>query len=241
MYLERKSFLHSSHPTSKIISISGIFLFAMITRNIYLLVCALLFWVIIGIVSGCWYNLSKSLLFSFVIMIFSVVMWIFFYPVLGSTRDACFFGALMGFRLVNVFIAGIIFLSTTRIEEFIYGLRKLNIPYKLCFSISLAFRLIPMVYDTASIVAASQKIKGLDLKSGSFTERIKKYAPLLSPIMSHILRSANYLTIAVEARGFSSSKEKTEFLEFHTSIYDALIIMLPLLLNVLSIYLIVRK
>ena len=241
MYLERKSFLHCSHPTSKILSISGIFLFVMITRNVYLLVCALLFWIIIGIVSGCGHNLSKSLLFSLVIMIFSAMMWMFFYPGSGNTRDAFIFGALMGFRLVNVFIAGIIFLSTTRIEEFIYGLRKLKIPYKLCFSISLAFRLIPMVYDTASIVVASQKIKGLDLKSGSLTERIKKYAPLLSPIMSHILRSANNLTIAVEARGFSSFPEKTEFLEFHASARDALMIILPCFFNALSIYVAMKK
>lgn len=241
MYLERNTFLHKSHPASKLIGISGIFLFAMITRNIYVLICTLVFLVSAGIVAGCMHNLKKSLLFSFVIMLFSIVMWIFFYPGPGNIRDACYFGALMGFRLVNVFIAGIIFLSTTRIEEFICALRKFRIPYQLCFSISLAFRLIPMVYDTASIVVASQKIKGLDLKSGSFTERIKKYATLLSPIMSYILRSANYLTIAVEARGYSSSKEKTEFLEFHTSVYDALIIIFPLLLNVLSIYLVVRK
>ena len=37
---------------------------------------------------------------------------------------------------------------------------------------------LPLVYETASIVAASQRIKGLDLKSDIFFERIKGYAAL---------------------------------------------------------------
>jgi len=162
-----------------------------------------------------------------------MLMWIFFYPYETVIKDKIKYGLMMGLRLNNIFLVGILFLSTTRIEEFIYGLRRFKIPYRMCFSISLAFRLIPLIYETASIVISSQRIKGVNLKEGFLIERIRKFGPTLSAIISYILRQANYLTIAVESRAFSLKGEKTEFLSFFFGIKDYLIILLSLSLLIL--------
>lgn len=237
MYIIRNSFLHKAHPVSKLIGLINIFLFSLITKETKFLSYSLVFVIFIAIIMGCWKNLKKAILFGFIILIFSMLMWIFFYPYEAVIRDKIKYGLMMGLRLNNVFLAGVLFLSTTRIEEFIYGLRRFKIPYRMCFSISLAFRLIPLIYETASIVVSSQRIKGANLKEGLFIEKIRKYGPTLSAIISYILRQANYLTIAVESRGFSLKGEKTEFLSFSFGIKDYFIILfssIPLILILLQ-------
>jgi len=233
MYIIKDSFLHKAHPVSKLVGLINIFLYSLITREIKFLSYSLAFIIFIGIIAGCWKNFKKAILFGFIILIFSMLMWIFFYPYETVIKDKIKYGLMMGLRLNNIFLVGILFLSTTRIEEFIYGLRRFKIPYRMCFSISLAFRLIPLIYETASIVISSQRIKGVNLKEGFLIERIRKFGPTLSAIISYILRQANYLTIAVESRAFSLKGEKTEFLSFFFGIKDYLIILLSLSLLIL--------
>lgn len=234
MYIAKISFLHKAHPLSKLISLSLIFLFSLLTKDIIILTYNLLLIIFIGIIAKCWTNFKKALIFGLVIILFSALLWIIFYPYKTSIEEKIRYGLMMGLRLNNVFLSGILFLSTTQIEEFIYALRKIKIPYRICFSISLAFRLIPLIYETSSIVIASQIIKGLDLKRGSPFRRIKNYAPLLSPIISYILRQANYITIAVEARAFSIKREKTEYLAFNFGVKDFLIIFYPIIFFLFS-------
>ncbi|OGF58837.1 MAG: hypothetical protein A2Y62_10180 [Candidatus Fischerbacteria bacterium RBG_13_37_8] len=236
MYISECTYLHNAHPSSKIFSLLGLFFIVLISQNFYIISSVLVLLAGIGISAKLWSNLKKSLLFSAVIIIFSSVMWIFFYPRSNVIKEAFIYGFVMGLRLVLVFIAGVIFLSTTRIEEFIYGLRRYHLPYKLCFAISLAFRLIPLIYETAQIVIDSQRIKGIDLKQGTFKERIYKYGPLLTPIISYILREANYITLAVESRGFSYSVKKTDFLSFKVTYIDGLIYLFPAVIIIVVLF-----
>jgi energy-coupling factor transporter transmembrane protein EcfT len=225
MYIDRRSVLHNAHPSVKIFCLISIFLYALIIKDIKNILIVLFFILIIGIKVGIWRNIRKSLLFGTIIVLFSSVMWLIFYPNATNNLIAFKYGLAMGLRLVLVFQGGIIFLSVTRIEEFIYGLRKLFFPYKFCFAISLAFRLIPLIYENISIVIEAQRIKGVNLKIGSLKERVKKYAPLFAPVISLIFREANFLTIAAESRGFSHPGIKTEYLYYFIGVREILIII----------------
>lgn len=235
IYIDSASFLHKAHPSSKIVALMAIFSFALFNKNLLIILSLLLLILLMSLISGIFDNVRKALLFSLMLIAFSSVMWLIFYPKEGGSFIAFIYGIKMGLRLVLVFLSGIAFLSVTRIEEFIYGLRKFYLPYKFCFAISLAFRLIPLIYENTAIVVDSQRIKGVNLKSGSLIERIKKYAPLLSPIISLILREANFITIAVESRGFSYPAKKTDYLYFSIDAKDIMIILFALSLICISI------
>lgn len=235
IYINKDSFLHKAHPSSKIAALMAIFFFALFNKNLIIILSLLSFILLISLIAGILNNIKKIFVFSLILVAFSSVMWLIFYPKEESSYIALTYGIKMSLRLILVFFSGIAFLSVTRIEEFIYGIRKFYFPYKLCFAISLAFRLIPLIYENTAIVIESQRIKGVDLKSGHLIEKVKKYAPLLSPIISLILREANFITIAVEARGFSYPAKKTEYLYFSVDAKDIMIILFALSLICLTI------
>ena len=62
--------------------------------------------------------------------------------------------------------SGILFLSVTRIEEFAYALTRLGMPYKVGFTMTLAFRLVPVFVDAAATVVQAQRCRGLDFERG---------------------------------------------------------------------------
>jgi len=62
---------------------------------------------------------------------------------------------------------GILFLSTTKIEEFAYALTRVGMPYKLGFAMTLAFRLVPVFLDAAVTVAQAQRCRGFNFDEGN--------------------------------------------------------------------------
>ena len=55
-----------------------------------------------------------------------------------------------------------LFLSTTKVEEFTAGLARLGVPYRVGFAITLSFRLVPLFIDSALTVVQAQNLRGYD-------------------------------------------------------------------------------
>jgi len=81
------------------------------------------------------------------------------------------------------------------------------------FSLSLALRMIPTLIETATTVIEAQRSRGLDLRSKNIFTRMKRSIPLLAPIFLTTIRTTNQLAMALEARGFGLSKERTSYQE----------------------------
>ena len=78
-----------------------------------------------------------------------------------------FSGLGMAIKLNVLLASGLLFLSTTRIEEFSYALCRLGLPYKVGFTMTMAFRLVPVFLDSALAVVQAQRCRGLDFERGS--------------------------------------------------------------------------
>src|SRR5260370_15075816 len=72
------------------------------------------------------------------------------YPVmLKVTWLSITFGVGRGIKLAELLAASVLFLSTTKIEEFTYGLQRMKCPYPVRFPTSPSFRLVPLFIDSA--------------------------------------------------------------------------------------------
>ena len=78
--------------------------------------------------------------------------------------------------------AGILFLSTTRIEDFAYALTRLGMPYTVGFTMTMAFRLVPVFVDAATTVVQAQRCRGLDFERGGLWQRVLRYVPVMVPV-----------------------------------------------------------
>lgn len=174
------------------------------------------------------------------------IMWSFFikgetvlwqYKFLSVSKESLLYGVGMSFRLAMMIISGMIFISCTNVEEFTWGLHKLGLPFRVSFTLSLAFRLVPTFAETAQTITQSQMARGLELDKGGFILKTKKYIPLIIPILAYAIRKTDLLAQALESKGFGTKGPRTHYLEFKTSMIDYSVVALLICLFIFSILL----
>jgi energy-coupling factor transport system permease protein len=162
--------------------------------------------------------------------------WLAFGP-LEISHTAPLFALGMALKLMVFLASGILFLSTTRIEELAYALTRMGIPYKIGFTMTLAFRLVPVFIDAALTVVQAQRCRGLDFDRGSLWERLRRYIPIIVPVFMGGLRRADGMAMTLEARGFQSGTQRTMLQRFPVGINDAAMTIGTLVLTAAYLFL----
>jgi energy-coupling factor transporter transmembrane protein EcfT len=165
-------------------------------------------------------NVSRLRYLFVLIFVMTCVIWTLFYGPDGQpplvawgpihvSRTAPWFGLSMALKLDLFLAAGTLFLSVTRIEEFAYALTRLGLPYKVGFTMTMAFRLVPVFVDAAAAVVDAQRCRGLDFERGSVAQRLRHYVPVIVPVFMGALRRADQMAMTLDARGFQSRAQRT--------------------------------
>jgi energy-coupling factor transporter transmembrane protein EcfT len=140
-------------------------------------------------------------------------------------RPFSLYALAMGLRINAFLAAGLLLISTTRVEAFAAGLRSLGLPPPMCFALSLGFRLMPTYADTAITVVQAQRSRGQDFDRGGVIQRLRRYVPLLVPVLAYALRRADGLAMALESKGFSAARRRTEFLPLRFTLADLVVLL----------------
>jgi energy-coupling factor transport system permease protein len=169
-------------------------------------------------------NLKRIRVVLVMITLFSLLIWSI--AERGETRffifslEGLFYGFMIAVKTNLMIVAGMVFLSTTKIEEIHEGLVKLKLPYRGAFAFSTAIRLVPMIVATSYTIIQAQKSRGLDLDSGTLFEKIRKYVPLMIPTLVSVIRGTNVFSMALESKGFGYSSVRTNYLELRMKGHD---------------------
>ncbi len=234
LYLDRRTFIHRLHPTVKILTIVAIFWSVYwVDSPLWLLPLGIL--LLAGAqITRAWPNFY-SLRWLFILVIFATTLtWIVFYrqgkPLLHLgplfvSRASLEYGFGRGIKLAELLATSVLFLSTTKVEEFAYGLGEMGVPYRVGFAITLAFRLVPLFIDSALTVVQAQSLRGYDFESGSLITRLRRYVPVTVPVFMGALRKANNMAMALEARGFGYSPRPTSYVHYEVRPLDVLMLV----------------
>ena len=150
------------------------------------------------------------------VFVFTLVTWTFFYAgVLVPTYAGFLFGLSTALRLDTFLATGILFLTTTRVEEVAYALGRLGVPYQVGFTLTLAFRLVPVFFDAALSVVQAQRCRGLGFGRGGPVTRLRRFGAVIVPVLIGALRRADRMAMALELRGFNSGRPRTTYLRAH--------------------------
>ena len=211
LYLSGKSWMHRLDGRTKVLTVLGVFGLALCFSDPpYLLV--IFGFVMSGLaLSGAWANVRKMWMLTVLLFVYSVALWPFFVegvtPVpllhgLGVTWEGVMVGLGMGLRLLIMLWAGIWLLSTMSVEELAQASQQLGLPSRAAFVFSLAFRWVGMLLGAGAGVVQAQRSRGLDVSTGGILQRIRKYVPLVIPLIGHALRQTNLLAMSLESKGF---------------------------------------
>jgi energy-coupling factor transport system permease protein len=243
LYLDRGTWVHRLHPIVRLIGMIAFFIAAFVVERPIAQVPLLLLLIPLAIYTGALRNVARLRILFILIFTSTFLIWLLFYGPDGQPPLAKIFGleishtapwfALgMALKLAIILGAGIFFLSVTRIEEFAYALTRLGMPYKIGFTFSLAFRLVPVFLDATGTVVQAQRCRGLDFDRGGFAQRLARYIPVIVPVFMAALRRADNMAMALEARGFQSGRKRTTLQRYPFGALDAVALAVVVLLAV---------
>ena len=105
-----------------------------------------------------------------------------------------------------------ILLLTTHPSELMSDLTRRGLPGQFAYVIISSLQIIPQMQAKAQTIISAQRSRGLDTQS-SFLKRAGSLIPLVGPLVFGSLVEVEERAIAIEARGFTSTKTKTSLHE----------------------------
>ncbi len=118
--------------------------------------------------------------------------------------------------LILMLVASLFTLTTTMLDSAI-GIEKLMAPLKnfkvpineIAFMMSISFRFIPILFEETEKIINAQKARGAFIKKGSIYNRIVDITSLVIPIFINTFKKADYISIAMESRGYRGGEGRT--------------------------------
>jgi len=229
LYIDRGTFIHRLHPTVKVFALFVMFWSVFWVDHPLALAPLGLLLLAIAQFTGSWPNFYRLRWLFVLVIFFTTLAWMVFYregpplinlPLIHFSRASLVFGFGRGLKLAELLATSVIFLSTTKIEEFTAGISRLGVPYRVGFAITLAFRLVPLFIDSALTVVQAQNLRGYEFNRGGPISRVKRYVPVVIPVFMGALRKANSMAMALEARGFGMSSRPTSFVDYPVETAD---------------------
>ena len=221
LYQRMESPLHRLNPAGKLILLILFFCWVLLLTTPLTALAPFLTALFALVIARSLPNLRRSLPLLLVFSITSLLLWsllttghtpLFHLGTIIFYREALLYALAMAIRLDAMLMGGLVFVSTTSVEELRFGLCQLRIPYPIAFAISLAFRLVPNFAEALEKAIQAQKLRGLALDQMGLVTRLRNYAPLIIPVILISLRNTDQLAVALEARGFGRAIPRTSFL-----------------------------
>jgi energy-coupling factor transport system permease protein len=212
LYREASTPFHALHPVTKLTLLLLMIVIPFLAKTILEAAFVILSYFILLLWGSGAPNLRKFWKMLLIFWVFTFTIWI----VVPKLRDWPWSyenAILLATRIDSFVIAGLMFVTITRIEEFTYALTRVGIPYKVAFTLSLGFRLVPLFYQNLQTIVSAQKSRGVDLESGGWMGKAGKYGPILAVLISYSLRNADLMAMSLEAKGFGYSPHRTSFLQ----------------------------
>lgn len=138
--------------------------------------------------------------------------------------------------LVFMTAFSMLFLTTTP-EDLSLVMVKLGIPYEYTLAFTMAIRFVPTLSRELQIIIDAQRSRGLELEKGNFFERIRKYMPILIPLIVHEIRRSYLLAEAMESRGFGYTRNRSYYYEMRIRKNDVLALLGIISLTVVMAFL----
>lgn len=152
------------------------------------------------------------------------------------TTDGINYAILFATRFSLVIIIGavlVLTMSQTTLNEsctrLLSPLRHIGIPtQEIALIMSLALRFLPTLSAEAHSVALAQIARGSSIRDGSFKQRVHAITALIVPGFAGVIRHADTLALALDARCYTPGAERTHLHSWKMRIKDVLLLVVTL-------------
>lgn len=142
--------------------------------------------------------------------VFHVPAWV---PWIGSavlfTTEGLLFGLVVCCRVLVPMLAFQYLFMTTEPNEIVLGLTRLRVPYRVALLVSTTFRFVPLLLEEFGAIKDAQKLRGIDLESYGVGRKLVALGRMLVPLITGCMTKGQAMEIALQARGFTGSADRT--------------------------------
>ena len=173
-------------------------------------------------------TLLRSLKGVAVLVIFISIINVFFYTgehvywkwwVLSVSQESLLHAAKMALRILLLVVGPAILTFTTTpmeltdaIESLLTPLKWLKFPVRdFAVIMSIALRMVPTLMEETDRIMMAQKARGASIDTGNLFKRIKALIPILIPLFVGAFRRAEELALALDARCYNASPNRTRY------------------------------
>lgn len=116
--------------------------------------------------------------------------------------------AAIALRLLIVLTSALIVLTGSA-RDYLLAMTQSHIPYELAFTVMVGMRFIPSLREEFTDVLCAVQMRGVRYKSAGLIQRLRVYITIAVPVVAGAIRRSEETAIAMEARGFRSSPERS--------------------------------
>ena len=166
----------------------------------------------------------KPLLFLLLIsVIFNLILTtgevVFSFWIINITKEGISLAIRMGLRFIFLVLGSSLLTYTTTPNKLTDGLEKsfsflkaVKVPVgEIALMMSIALRFIPILIEEVDKIMKAQMSRGADFDNGNIIEKGKALVPLLVPLFISAFRRADDLALAMEARCYTTSENRTKY------------------------------
>jgi energy-coupling factor transport system permease protein len=135
-------------------------------------------------------------------------------------KEGLIYGMIQSMRFFSATAMSTILVMSTHPSDLILGLKKLGVPEKIAFMLTVSIRFLPVLLEEARRILVAQRLRGLKLTG--LRGNLRGFRYLVVPLVIDSLRHARRVAIAAEVRGFTG--KRTEIRELHFNQRDVAVL-----------------
>lgn len=125
---------------------------------------------------------------------------------LTVTFEGLRMGGEMAFRFLSVLTGSLLFVAVVRPDRFAAALSQTPLPYRYTYLLVLALRFLPLFREEYWRVREAQTLRGLALRPWNLPSHVRW---TVFPVLASALGRADGVALAMQARGFGTTRRRT--------------------------------
>jgi energy-coupling factor transport system permease protein len=135
------------------------------------------------------------------------------WPLIGGTltlsAEGLAYGVMVALRTLVLILVTPLTIFTTDLNALVVGLVRLRVPYRIAFAFSATLRFVPLLLGEIQSISEAQRLRGLALERMSLWKRVSVYSRIAVPLILGALTRSQQIEVALAAKAFSGSPERT--------------------------------
>lgn len=153
------------------------------------------------------------------------------WPLVGGarmSREGVLYALNTVFKSLTMVLVIPLAVFTTDADTMIIGLVKAGVPYKIAFIFSSTLRFFPLLFAQAQTILEAQRLRGIAIEELGMLKKARIYAALAVPLILGAMSRSQQLDVALQARAFSGSSDRTYLHDSRLATHDYVVLALSL-------------